>query len=252
MSEPRVIFVTGVSQGIGKRIVETLLQRPNHVVIGSVRDLESPAAKELQALEPGEGSKLHLVHIENTSPDDAAKAVAKIEAAGVNHIDIVIANAAACPFPVLPIETIPNADLVTAFQTNAASVLGLFQATSHLLKKSKDPRFAAFSSPAGSITLIEPMKSWIITAYCASKAAQNYIVQCLAFSQKDWLTVIATTPGNTQTEPGNWIARQLGAEKAALTIDESTTALLKIVETTSREDAQGKLISAHTGQVIPW
>lgn len=163
--------------GIGKRIAEICLIRSNHVVIGSVRDLNSAAADELRALSPGSGSKLLLVHIDNTSPDDAAKAVAEIEAAGVDHIDTVIANAGACPFPVLPIETIPNADLVTAFQTNAASVLDLFQAVSHLLKKSKDPRFAAFSSPGSSISLIAPMQSWIVTAYGISKAAQNFIVQ---------------------------------------------------------------------------
>ncbi|KAI9152171.1 NAD(P)-binding protein [Paramyrothecium foliicola] len=268
LTAPCRVFIPGIA----KRIAEICLARPNHVVIGSVRDLKLADVDELQALYPGGGSKLYLVHIDNTSPDDAAQAVAEMEAAGLDHIDTVIANEGACPFPVLPIETIPNADLVTAFQTNAASVLGLFQAVRHLLKKSKDPRFAVFSSPGSSISLIagdevvDCDSLWHLQSgtefHCTVSVLQTIVrrtdwptadnLRCLTFSQQDWLTVIATTPGNTQTVPGNWIARQIGREQAALTIDESAHATLRTVESTSRKDALGRLIDAQSGETIPW
>lgn len=158
-------------------MAQICLDRPNHIVIGSVRDESAPGVAELKKKTPAEGSKLHLVHIESTSPEDPKKAAAAVEAAGIDHVDIIIANAGANPFPVLPIETIPNEDLVWAFQTNAAGPLGLFQAFRHLLKKSKSPKWASITSNGGSISLIGPMKSYIVTAYGMSKAAQNFMTQ---------------------------------------------------------------------------
>lgn len=153
------------------------LDRPNHIVIGSVRDETAPAVVDLRGKTPAEGSKLLLVHIESTSPEDPKKAATAVEAAGIDHVDIIIANAGASPFPVLPIETIPNEDLVWAFQANAAGPLGLFQAFRHLLQKSVSPKWASISSAGGSISLVGPMKSYIVTAYGMSKAAQNYMTQ---------------------------------------------------------------------------
>ncbi|KAI3322405.1 hypothetical protein HD806DRAFT_499933 [Xylariaceae sp. AK1471] len=165
------------STGIGKRLVEICLTRPRHIIIGSVRADTAPAVAELKSITPAQGSRLLLVHIESTSPEDPKKASAAVEAAGISHVDIIIANAGASPFPVLPIETIPNEDLVWAFQANAAGPLGLFQAFRHLLQKSRSPKWASISSPGGSISLVGPMKSYIVTAYGMSKAAQNYMTQ---------------------------------------------------------------------------
>ncbi|OTA57982.1 NAD(P)-binding protein [Hypoxylon sp. EC38] len=240
MANPTVILITGVSKGIGLRIAEICLDRPNHVVIGSIRDDTTQAVAELKKRAPAEGSKLLLVHIESTSPEDPKKAAAVVEAAGIDHVDIIIANAGASPFPVLPIETIPNADLVWAFQANAAGPLGLFQAFRHLLQKSKSPKWASITSTV-SFTRPSLPADWLIE-----------LVRALAYSQQEWLTVIDIHPGHARTEPGNWIAKQIGLEEAPLTIDESAKAVLKTVETTTREAALGKLIHAVDGSVLPW
>lgn len=100
-----------------------------------------------------------------------------MEAAGIDHVDIIIANAGGNRFPALPIETIPNEDLVWAFQTNAAGPLGLFQSFRHLLQKSTSPKWASISNSGGSISLVGSMKFYIVTAYGMSKAAQNYMTQ---------------------------------------------------------------------------
>ncbi|KAI0899114.1 NAD(P)-binding protein [Annulohypoxylon nitens] len=252
MANSTVILITGVGKGIGLGMAEICLDRPNYTVIGSIRDDTTEAVAQLRKKIPAEGSKLLLVHIENTSPEDPKKAAAAVEAAGIDHVDIIIANAGACPFPVLPIETIPNEDLVWAFQTNAASPLGLFQAFRHLLQKSKSPKWASISTASSSIALVGPMKSYIVTAYNMAKAAQNYMTQSLAYSQQEWLTVLDIHPGHVRTEPGNWIARQFGSDQAPLTIEESARAVLKTVDTTTRENALGKLIHAVDGSTIPW
>ncbi|CAJ2508339.1 Uu.00g133650.m01.CDS01 [Anthostomella pinea] len=252
MADITVILITGVSQGIGLRMAEICLERPNHVVIGSIRDDSTPAVKELQQKTPAEGSRLLLVHIESTAPGDPKTAAAAVAASGIDHVDIIIANAGASPMPVLPIETVPNEDLVWAFQTNAAGPLGLFQAFRHLLQKSKSPKWASITSTGGSISLVGPMKSYIVTAYGMSKAAQNYMTQALAHSQQEWLTVLDIHPGHSRTGPGNWVARQIGMEQAPLTIDESANAVLETVLKTTREAALGKIIYAIDGSVMPW
>ena len=163
--------------GIGLGMAQICLDRPDHIVIGSVRDDSTPAVVELKNKTSAEGSKLLLVHIESTLPEDSKKAAAAVEAAGIDHVDIIIANAGGNRFPALPIETIPNEDLVWAFQTNAAGPLGLFQSFRHLLQKSTSSKWASISSSGGSNSLVGSMKSYIVTAYGMSKAAQNYMNQ---------------------------------------------------------------------------
>ncbi|KAI0122337.1 NAD(P)-binding protein [Daldinia grandis] len=252
MAEPTVVLITGVGKGIGLGMAEICLDRPNHIVIGSVRDEATQSVAELKKRVPAEGSKLLLVHIESTSPEDPKKAAAAVEAAGIDHVDIIIANAGGSPFPVIPIESVPNEDLVWAFQTNAAGPLALFQAFRHLLQKSKSPKWASISTAASSISLIGPVKSYIVPAYGMSKAAQNYMTQSLAYSQQDWLTVLDIHPGHVRTGPGNWVAQQIGLDEAPLSIEESASAVLKTIEETTREAALGKLINAIDGSVVPW
>ncbi|KAI1120199.1 NAD(P)-binding protein [Nemania abortiva] len=252
MADTTVVFITGANKGIGRALVEIYLGRPNHKVIGSVRDDTTAEVAELKNTKPAEGSSLLLVHIESTSAEDPKDAAKAVEAAGIDHIDLIIANAGANPFPVLPIETISNHDIINTLNTNAAAPLGLFQAFRHLLKNSKSPKWASITSSAGSISMVEQMRSYIVTAYSLSKAALNWITQSLAFSQRDWLTVYNIHPGNTQTDPGNWIARQLGREKATYTAHETATAIIKTIENTPAEQALGKVIDAHTGNAVPF
>lgn len=163
--------------GIGAKMAEMCLGRPNYIVIGSVRNDASPAVAELKNVPPAEGSKLLIVHIESTSAEDPKKAAAVVEAAGIDHLDTVIANAGGSPLPILPLEEVPMADLVRDFQANAAGPLGLFQAFRPLLQKSRSPKWASISSPAGSIGLVGAMNSFILPGYAISKAAQNYMTQ---------------------------------------------------------------------------
>ncbi|KAK8043494.1 NAD(P)-binding Rossmann-fold containing protein [Apiospora rasikravindrae] len=222
------------SAGIGMKLVEICLSRPNYTVIGSARDDTSPGLAELKSITPAEGSALLLVHIDSASAEDPKKAAAAVEAAGVDHVDIVVANAGGSPLPILPLEEVPMSDLVRDFRTNAAGVLTLFQAFRPLLRRARSPKWASITSAAGSIGLVGQMNSFILTAYATSKAAQNYLTH------------------HVKSVPGNWLAKRIGLDEAPLTPEESATAVLKTIDGATREKVLGKLISAMDGAVLPW
>lgn len=87
-----------------------------------------PELADLQATQPAPGSQLHLVHIESTSASDPAQAVEAIKGLGIEHLDVVVANAGGGSFPVMPLDSVDVHDMMTTFQTNAFTPLLLYQA----------------------------------------------------------------------------------------------------------------------------
>lgn len=142
--------------------------------MGSIRNNASPAVAELKASPTGEGSKLLLVHIESSSSEDPKKAVAELEAKGIDHVDIVIANAGGSP-PVVPLDDVSADDMITAFRINVLGPLALWQALRPLLKKSANPKWTSISTIGSSMTLMPKMGSQMTPAYGTSKAGLNWI-----------------------------------------------------------------------------
>ena len=118
------------------------------------------------------GSRLLLVSIENESTTDPKKAVQEIEAAGINHLDIVISNSGMSPAPA-PLIAVDSNNLIDAFKVNAVSTVLLYQAVHELLAKSSKPKWISISTRIASIGQAE---SWYFYAgaYGISKAAQNW------------------------------------------------------------------------------
>jgi NAD(P)-dependent dehydrogenase (short-subunit alcohol dehydrogenase family) len=157
-------------------LARTYLARPNHTVIGSVRDESTAAVAELKSFTTADNTKLLLVHIDSGSVDDPKKALAKIQDAGIDHIDVVIANAGGYPTPT-PIDSVGREELVGCFETNAAAPMLLFQTFKPLLQKASEPKWIVISTSAGSIAYVGVIGSHILTAYGASKAALNWLTQ---------------------------------------------------------------------------
>lgn len=166
---------TSRNSGIGKSLAAAYLSYPDHVVIGTVRDPKAPKADELKDLPVGSGSRLLLVGIENTNPEDPKKAVETIEAAGVDHIDIVIANSG-ISIGAAPLELADPKAFTESFNVNVLSGVMLYQAVSELLKKSSAPKWISVSSRGGSTSAPLPWYPYA-AAYCISKAAQNSFTQ---------------------------------------------------------------------------
>lgn len=245
-----VVFITGVNRGIGKGLIEAYLSRPDHIVVGSVRDKTQPSTSELKGLPAASGSKLILVSIESTSLTDPAKAVEEVQAEGVDHFDIVIASAGWSP----PIEIADNAqieDVKKSFDINAVGPLILYQAVKPLLEKSKSPKWVSVSTAAATISALEPFQAWVCAAYGLTKAAQNWFTVAVHAGNKN-ITAFAIHPGLVQTEMGNVGARSMGLEKAPNTVEESAGKIIDVIDKATRETTSGKFLNVIDGSKIPW
>ncbi|KAI1495122.1 hypothetical protein F5X96DRAFT_665064 [Biscogniauxia mediterranea] len=96
------VLISGTNRGLGKALLKLYLAKPNHVVIGANRDPSLPASQALASLPTGTGSRLIIVKIDAIVELDAAKATQELAAEGIDHLDLVIANAGIAyfgPFP---------------------------------------------------------------------------------------------------------------------------------------------------------
>ena len=184
-----------MDKGIGKCLLQIYLGRPNHTVIGSVRDKTSQLAQELETLPTASGTRLILMKIESTAPGDPAEAVKDMEAAGIDHIDVVIANAGGLREIVAPLDSVTAEDITETFQTNALGPLLLFQAVRPLLQKSQAaPKWISISSAIGSIGLMPTYHSHLAPAYGISKASLNWFTMA-AHCGNPWLIALCINPG---------------------------------------------------------
>ncbi|KAF3490690.1 putative aflatoxin biosynthesis ketoreductase nor-1 [Arthroderma uncinatum] len=270
MAPATVVLITGAGRGIGQALTEAYLLRPNHTVIATVRDCTDPKYDALKKSPVGSGSRLLLVSIESTSNTDPEKAVEQVKAAGVDHIDVVIANAGVAP-PSEPFDTLDVNDLTHAFQVNTVSTVVLYQAVKPLLEKSAAPKWMSISSAAGSITRLEIHQAHGVAAYGSSKAAQNFFTQSQVsgpqilpavtnrrltpralHSKEKNLIAFAIHPGLVQTEMGNAGARAMGMEQAPDTIGDSVMKSMNMIDAATRENTSGKFYNVIDSSEIPW
>jgi norsolorinic acid ketoreductase len=179
--------------GLGRGLLEALIQRPNTVVIAGVRNLTNPTSKSLQSLATGAGSKVITVIIDNDVESSAKQAIDALQTQhGITKIDTVIANAGISKY-YGPATTTPISEVRDHFEVNVVGTLILFQAVWPLLKLSSNPIFVALSTGIGSIGEMEnlPMPA---TAYGISKVAINYMVRKIHFENPE-LTAFVISPG---------------------------------------------------------
>ena len=225
--EKTTILITGANKGIGRALVEALLQRPNHTIIAAVRDSNSGAASELLKLTGGAGSKLVLVKIDSEIDTDPAQAIQELTSShGLTKLDMVIANAGIGDY-YGPASSTPAEQLRRHFNVNAVAPLTLFHTTEPLLKKSAVPKFFIMSSNLASISLLEHIP-FPGTAYGVSKCAANFITRKL-HCENDWLTAVVLGPGWVQTDMGAYAAQAIGAAEAPVRLQQSIEGLLKNV-----------------------
>lgn len=128
----------------------------------------------MKATSPGSGSKLLLIKLDSSLPADAKRAVEEVKASGIDHIDILIANAGIGP-PISSLETVDLGEVTNIFNVNALGPLALCQACHPLLQKPGNAKFVPITSIAGSIGALETNSAHIIPSYGISKAALDWI-----------------------------------------------------------------------------
>lgn len=84
-----IYFISGTTRGIGKGLVQSLLQRPDTTVIAGVRDRSATAAQALLDLSKAQGSKLILVKLDSESETDAKEAVQLLQEVGLYILSFI-------------------------------------------------------------------------------------------------------------------------------------------------------------------
>ena len=151
-----IVLITGANRGLGKGLLERYLNLPNHTVIAANRNPDHPTSKALSDLPKAEGTKLVVVKVDATVWQDAFDAVKKLEGRGIDHLDVVIANAGvANAYPL--VADVKPVDLDEHIRPNVYGPVSLYQATRPLLRRSKkEPIFEIMGGLAGSLKYVPP------------------------------------------------------------------------------------------------
>ena len=153
------VFISGANRGLGRGLLQRYLALDDHIVIAGNRDPEHQSSHTLADLPRGKGSKLIIVKLDATVDQDAPNAVAELQQKhGIEHLDIVIANAGVS-FAWPTVADTHLDDVRAHMSPNVYGAVGLYQATRQLMQKSpREPIFAPISSMAGCIAYVSHYK----------------------------------------------------------------------------------------------
>ncbi|WYZ41093.1 hypothetical protein EsH8_IV_001434 [Colletotrichum jinshuiense] len=241
-----IVLITGANRGIGKGLLQRYLAKPNHTVVGTVRDPGHESAKALAELPKGEGSSLVVVKFDVTSKTDGIEAVKQLEAQGIDHLDIVIANAGVC-FAWPKVSEITVEEIEGHYVPNVYGLIFTYQATLPLLKKSKNGKWITIGSCSAWLTNQLDMPN---AAYGTSKVVGHWLTKSIHREEPE-LVAFPIDPGWVQTDLGNNGAHYFGHEQAPLSVGDVTDGIIKVVEEATRESHGGKLVQ-WDGAVLPW
>ncbi|RDW93049.1 putative Zn(II)2Cys6 transcription factor [Aspergillus mulundensis] len=242
-------------QRLGHALAKSYLSRPNHTVIGTVRDTSSPSLSTLTT-QTAPGSKLLLYPLESTNDTHYTDLSTSLATAGITHLNLVIANAGVAHPPGTP-ASVGIEDVRAVFDVNALGTLRLFQALRGLLERGaaqgREVKWVSVSSGAGSIEgcKVYGRGTEKVVPYGVSKAAVNWVTVAIHASET-WLTAFAIHPGWVQTEMGNAGARVMGLKEAPNTVEEAITKTVATIDDATRESSGGRFVNVIDGTEIPW
>ena len=247
-SSTTVYFITGANRGIGLGLTEELVKRPNTLVYATARDPSK--ADTLQHLAKQHNS-LRVLKLSVTSDADHAAAAKQVEAEA-GRVDVVIANAGISNGDAYEhVEKLSIDKLREHFETNTVGPTRLFLALFPLLGHSSKPIYTVVSSSAGSVAYQSYFAKVYVANYGSSKAAINFITQRIHIEHPN-ITAFPINPGWVKTDMGNTGAKVAGMDEAPMTLEQSVTGILKIVDPASRETHSGKFWNAEDGKELPW
>lgn len=197
-----VILVTGASGGVGRTLVQRLVDR-GYAVIGSVLnqdELEQANAQEMSDttffVADFSNADIGLAQLKAVLAKNGAGLRAAISCAGTN--------------PIGPVETTPLDTFRLALEINAIGNVALYQAAIPYLRKSAG-RFIFVSSTAGKVAM--PLLGY----YTASKYALEGLVDTMRLEAGQWnIPVSLVQPGAIATKMARGFGHQLEAQLSQL------------------------------------
>lgn len=187
MAEPKRIFVTGTSSGIGRDLALTMAARGVQVLAG-VRTSEVAAS-----LSDASSGALQPIICDIENPQSIEAALAQVgEAVGEHGLDGLVNNAGISING--PLELMPPAQFERQLRINVVSQLAVTQAFLPLLRKQRG-RLVFMGSETGRVALP------LIGGYAASKFALRAVADSLRLELRRFgIHVALIEPGSVKSE----------------------------------------------------
>jgi NAD(P)-dependent dehydrogenase (short-subunit alcohol dehydrogenase family) len=228
-------LVTGANRGLGLELASQLLARQRHVVATCRQPGKATALNRLAGEHPGRLHVLPLDVADARSRDALLRELPLVTDEEPLHLLI---NNAGVLRGGERFGQVASADLEASFQTHAA---GPFLLTQALAPQLTDGAVVAnISSEIGSIALRQEFRT---PSYAIGKAAQNMATSLLSQALAPrGIKVVALHPG--------WVRTDMGGNNAALSVAESATGLLQVIDHLQSEDS-GRFLDWQ-GNPLPW
>lgn len=183
----KIALVTGANRGIGKSIVETLIENGARKVYAAVRDIDSA-----KPLVDSLGEKVVPLALDLTQPETISAATKQ-----ASDVDLVVNNGGIL-LNASPLDEDAYSKLNKEIDVNVGGLIRMAQAFAPVLKANGGGAFAQLNSVAS-------MKNFTdFTTYSASKAAAYSVTQGLKELLEDQGTlVVSVHPGPIDTDMAN-------------------------------------------------
>ena len=246
--------LSGANRGIGRGLADIILSRPNNTLVALVRDPEHETSKSLGP--KGEGTQVIKIKYEASDPNAGKNAVEVLQKQhGINHLDVVIANAGLIDWRGPSTEATPET-IRHHMDINTIAPILLFSVTLPLLKASPKPeaKFFAISSAIGSIEMIPKLMHASVMPYGMSKAAMNHAIRKLSFDHPE-IDIETLTPGPVATGlMRKFRTKEMDPQTkipGLVDINDSVNGLMKCIDDSSKETTGGGFRDWE-GKTIPW
>jgi short-subunit dehydrogenase len=182
---PKVIFITGCSTGIGRALAEAFHQS-GHRVIATARNVESLSALQEKGM---------VTHALDVNDKNQVTQVIETVLDREKTIDLLVNNAGYALMG--PVTELPEDELLSQFQTNVFAPLFLARQVAPIMRKQKSGTIVNIGSVSGITTT--PFSG----AYCASKAALHALSDALRMELGIFgIKVITVQPGKIESAFG--------------------------------------------------
>lgn len=234
MKNRSIVLITGANRGIGFEVARQLSEKAFTVFLGTrSRKAGEAAAQSLL----NRGADVRFLELDVANPA-SLRAAARAVASQVDHLDVLVNNAAILDGENLPVLRLTGEALQKTITVNTIGPLLVAQALTPLLSRSAHGRIINVSSSAGAL---HDMGTYA-PAYSISKTALNAVTRQLAAALRgQGIAVNSVCPG--------WVRTDMGGRSAPRSIAKGAEGIVWLA-TEAPQKMTGQFLSDR--EIIPW